>query len=29
VIENGQIVLQGTPAELRQNDMVRSAYLGI
>ena len=29
VIENGRIVLQGTPAELRQNDMVRSAYLGI
>jgi branched-chain amino acid transport system ATP-binding protein len=29
VIENGQIVLQGTPAELRQNDMVRTAYLGI
>ena len=29
VIENGQVVLQGTPAELRQNDMVRSAYLGI
>ena len=29
VIENGAIVLQGTPVELRQNDMVRTAYLGL
>ena len=29
VIENGQVVLSGTPDELRMNDKVRSAYLGI
>jgi branched-chain amino acid transport system ATP-binding protein len=29
VIENGRAVLQGSPDELRHNDMVRSAYLGI
>jgi branched-chain amino acid transport system ATP-binding protein len=29
VIENGQVVLSGTPEELRSNDRVRSAYLGI
>ncbi|PHP64600.1 branched-chain amino acid ABC transporter ATP-binding protein [Zhengella mangrovi] len=29
VLENGQCVLEGTPDELRSNDRVRSAYLGI
>jgi branched-chain amino acid transport system ATP-binding protein len=29
VIENGRVVLDGTPDELRRNDKVRSAYLGI
>jgi branched-chain amino acid transport system ATP-binding protein len=29
VIENGAVVLAGTPDELRTNDKVRSAYLGI
>ena len=29
VIENGRIVLEGTPDELRRDDRVRSAYLGI
>jgi len=29
VIENGRVVLSGTPDELRSNDRVRSAYLGI
>jgi branched-chain amino acid transport system ATP-binding protein len=29
VIENGQVVLSGTPDELRTSDRVRSAYLGI
>ena len=29
VIENGRVVLAGTPDDLRQNDKVRSAYLGI
>jgi branched-chain amino acid transport system ATP-binding protein len=29
VIENGQVALSGTPDELRSNDRVRSAYLGI
>jgi branched-chain amino acid transport system ATP-binding protein len=29
VIENGRVVLSGTPDELRMNDKVRSAYLGI
>lgn len=29
VIENGRVVLAGSPGELRQNDKVRSAYLGI
>jgi branched-chain amino acid transport system ATP-binding protein len=29
VIENGRVVLSGTPEELRSNDRVRSAYLGI
>ena len=29
VIENGAVVLAGTPEELRSNDKVRSAYLGI
>jgi branched-chain amino acid transport system ATP-binding protein len=29
VIENGAVVLSGTPDELRQNDKVRRAYLGI
>jgi branched-chain amino acid transport system ATP-binding protein len=29
VIENGCVVLDGSPDELRQNDKVRSAYLGI
>lgn len=29
VIENGRLVLEGSPDELRQNDKVRSAYLGI
>ena len=29
VIENGTVVLAGTPDELRSNDKVRSAYLGI
>jgi branched-chain amino acid transport system ATP-binding protein len=29
VIENGRVVLSGAPDELRSNDRVRSAYLGI
>lgn len=29
VIENGAVVLEGRPDELRRNDRVRSAYLGI
>jgi branched-chain amino acid transport system ATP-binding protein len=29
VIETGEIVLEGTAAELQRNDMVRRAYLGI
>lgn len=29
VIENGQVALSGTPDELRSNDRVRGAYLGI
>jgi ABC-type branched-subunit amino acid transport system ATPase component len=29
VIENGRVVLSGTPDELRSDDRVRSAYLGI
>ncbi|MCL2430418.1 MAG: ABC transporter ATP-binding protein [Alphaproteobacteria bacterium] len=29
VIENGQVALSGTPDDLRSNDRVRSAYLGI
>jgi branched-chain amino acid transport system ATP-binding protein len=29
VIENGQVALSGSPQELRSNDRVRSAYLGI
>jgi branched-chain amino acid transport system ATP-binding protein len=29
VIENGSLVLAGSPAELKENDRVRSAYLGI
>ncbi|VWX61869.1 High-affinity branched-chain amino acid transport ATP-binding protein LivF [Burkholderiales bacterium 8X] len=29
VIENGRVVLEGTPDLLRRNDKVRSAYLGI
>ena len=29
VIENGQVVLEGAPDELRRDDRVRSAYLGI
>jgi branched-chain amino acid transport system ATP-binding protein len=29
VIENGRVVLGGSPDELRQDDKVRSAYLGI
>jgi branched-chain amino acid transport system ATP-binding protein len=29
VIENGRIALSGTPDELRNDDRVRSAYLGI
>jgi branched-chain amino acid transport system ATP-binding protein len=29
VIENGEVALSGTPDELRSNDRVRSAYLGI
>ncbi len=28
-IENGRIVLEGTPDALRRDDRVRSAYLGI
>jgi branched-chain amino acid transport system ATP-binding protein len=29
VLETGRVVVQGTTAELRQNDLVRQAYLGI
>jgi branched-chain amino acid transport system ATP-binding protein len=29
VIENGEVVLQGTGAEMLKNDHVRRAYLGI
>jgi branched-chain amino acid transport system ATP-binding protein len=29
VIENGQVVLEGEPAQLQRDDRVRSAYLGI
>ena len=29
VIENGRVVLSGTPDQLRSDDRVRSAYLGI
>jgi branched-chain amino acid transport system ATP-binding protein len=29
VIENGQVVLEGEPAQLKRDDRVRSAYLGI
>ena len=29
VIENGQVVLEGKPDVLQQDDRVRSAYLGI
>jgi branched-chain amino acid transport system ATP-binding protein len=29
VIENGRVVLSGTPDELRSDDRVRSAYLGV
>lgn len=28
VLENGHIVLEGTPDELRQNERVKAAYLG-
>jgi branched-chain amino acid transport system ATP-binding protein len=29
VIESGRVVLSGTPDQLRSDDRVRSAYLGI
>jgi branched-chain amino acid transport system ATP-binding protein len=29
VVENGEILLQGTPKELLGNEQVRAAYLGL
>jgi branched-chain amino acid transport system ATP-binding protein len=29
VLENGQVVLEGTGKDLLQNDLVRKAYLGL
>jgi branched-chain amino acid transport system ATP-binding protein len=29
VLENGQIVLEGTAQELRENEQIRASYLGL